>query len=162
MEQDLQKQIEDRIAELPEDIQQAIGSAELEQKVQAIGAKHHLHIDSAGKLQDEVMLVMLGFEPAEQFAQHLSSELGLPSVEAAAVTEEINNEIFMPIRESMKTFAPKPPAPTPPAKAQDLHPAEIMLAEKTLSVPNPTPPEQKPEPPKPTAYKADPYREPLE
>lgn len=92
----------------------------------------------------------------------------------------------MPSAPMTPSSAPKPPAPPlqnsapkppmPPAKAPDLHPAEVVMNQKTIQ----TPPPQKPpvpsaspavgapqpptkgEPPKPGAYKADPYREPIE
>ena len=43
MEQDTAQQIEQRLAELPEDVRNAVMSVEWEQKVQAIAQKHSLH-----------------------------------------------------------------------------------------------------------------------
>jgi hypothetical protein len=66
MEPELEKQVQARLAELPADVRAAIQSADFAKKMQAIGNGHRLHIDQLAALEDEVMLVMLGFaDPAE-------------------------------------------------------------------------------------------------
>ena len=155
MEEDLQKQIEERLAELPADVQNAIASSDMEQKLNAIGAKHHLHIDQIGYLQDETLLIMLGFAEMSTFAEALTKALGVPAEEGKALAEEVSNQIFVPIRESMKAFAEKKsssPAPVPAAVPKaEIHPAEKMLMAPTVTKAPPAPPAD---------YKTDPYREP--
>jgi hypothetical protein len=181
MENDTAQQIEQRLAELPEDVRNAVMSVEWEQKVQAIAAKHALHIDQAGALGDTTLMAMLGFFSLAEYPSRIAQELNIPTEEASAIATEAGNEVFMPIRESLKKFneapvktpqpAPAPvaakPAPVIPPPAQtpkpDLSAAENMLQNKTVSVPT-----IKQEPPpstssgqaKPTNYTADPYREP--
>lgn len=99
-----QDQIERRLAELPEDVRNAVLSADLGRNVQVIGQAHHLHIDQIGKLEDETMLVMLGFFDPEQFSTQLEQQLLIPAADAAAIASEINSAIFLPIRESLKHF----------------------------------------------------------
>ena len=237
------KQIEERLAQLPEDIQNAILSSDFDQKMQAIGRAHNLHIDQAQQLGSETLLVMLGVSPITGFPDEVVRQVHVTREEADKIIADINTQILAPIRESMRrtyeeaasmpapapknppamqksvimpsaAAAPKPgasqaplaapaippkapsmtisaaPAPvlpqsTPPAmpvatapsmpivpKAPaaiaDLHPAEVMLNEKTVQVPAPmkpssdATPSSNDEPPKPGAYKADPYREPIE
>ena len=178
MENDLAQQIQNRIAELPEDIQRAIMSADLDKKIQDIGNKHALHIDQTASLGDETLLVMLGFSKPEEFPLHIATQVRVPPEEASKLSSDISEQIFMSIRESMKKFAeqkqtaeaaPNPTAPSlMPVKASDFRSAELMLKEKTVSVP--TLPKIEPAsrgtstdvPPKPAPYKADPYREPAE
>ena len=140
MEEDLQKQIEQRLAELPADVQNAIASSDMEQKLNTIGAKHRLHIDRIGYLQDETLLIMLGFSEMSTFAEALGKALGVPAEEGKALAEEVSNQIFVPIRESMKGGV----------KAE-IHPAEKMLTAPTVTKAPPAPP---------VDYKTDPYREP--
>jgi hypothetical protein len=80
-----------------------------------------------------------------------------------------------PVKPIPPPSAPVPP-PIPPKPVQtatsEMHQAETMLSQKTVEVapaasaaPKPPvvpAPTVKPEPPKPGAYKADPYREPVE
>ena len=191
MDENLQKEIEERIAELPEDIQEAILAADLDARVQRIGAKHQLHVDQMGVLADETMLVMLGFVELEQFASQLETHLKISPEAARALGGDVSNEIFMPIRESMKKFtasnesastptqasqtmspssvpaalAPPQPPQKPvsqPQQSPEMHPADVVLTEKTLSVPPAPVPTKPAEPPNSNSYKMDPYREPIE
>ncbi len=181
----LQKQIGTRLRELPEDVRQAVLSSELDQRIQTLGKKHQLHIDQAGALQDETMLVMLGFVDPASFVSRLQKELNIPKEKAEGLATDISNEVFMPIRESMKQFmaskesaakaehaAPTisvPPVPVVPVspqnvpqKKEEVHPADLMLTQKTVSVPSSPIPQKPTEPPRPAGYKTDPYREPAE
>lgn len=161
MEEDLQKQIEQRLAELPADVQNAIASSDMEQKLNAIGAKHRLHIDQIGRLQDETMLIMLGFADMSTFDEALAKALAVPEEEANALAAEVSDQIFVPIRESMKAFAEKKTAAPPtspeatkgtaPLQKVEIHPAEKMLMAPTVTKAPPAPPAD---------YKTDPYREP--
>lgn len=175
--EELQKQIEERIAKLPEDIQLAIASNDLGKHIQTIGQRHQLHIDQMEMLQDEVMLVMLGFVNPEDFTAQLQEQVRIPGEKARGITTDIQNEIFMPVRESMKSLIPdevstvpvpaplpaKPPEkPTELAPNAEMHPADIVLTQKTVSMPPIPVPQKTPEPPKPAQYKTDPYREPAE
>lgn len=166
MEGNVQKQIEDRLAELPDDVQEAIASANFDEQIQDIATKHQLHIDQASTLGDEILLVMLGFSNPAAFATTLADKLNITPQIAEAITEEATNQLFMPIRQSMQTFLEKkaqiPPASTagsttlpPPPQLPELHAAEGMLQTPTITIP-PTPAQ------KPNGYKADPYREPVE
>ena len=68
MEQELQKKIQARFAELPEDIQKAVQSADVDKKVRDIAAKNQLHVDQSGALGDEVLMAMMGFTDMAEFA----------------------------------------------------------------------------------------------
>src|SRR3989338_1030179 len=133
MEEDLQKQIEERLAELPADVQNAIAASDMEQKLNAVGAKHHLHIDQIGYLQDETLLIMLGFAEMSTFAEALGKALSVPAEEAKMLAEEVSNQIFVPIRESMKGGVKA-------ETLQQIHPAEKMLMAPTVTKAPPAPP----------------------
>lgn len=182
MEDDITKKVQDRYAELPADVKKAVESADLNTRIQTIGVKNRLHLDQMGVLQDETLLVMLGFESPDNFVNALTKALNISPSQAAAVSTDINSAVFAPIRESLKKFStpsqtsvPTPaqtPAPTPtpvavksvPAPITSVattpksqvplapHPHDLMLVEKTVTTP-PAAPE------KPANYKTDPYRE---
>lgn len=135
---DIQDQIEKRMAELPADIQNLILSKDLEKEMQDIGAAHQLHVDQIGALADEVMLTMLGFSDINQFASTIAAQVKVSSDEAQKIAAEVGEKVFLPIRESLKKFtetraqttapaqmpAPKPiQPPTPPAAAPQMPPA---------------------------------------
>lgn len=170
MDNSLDEQIKKRLAELPEDVRLAVQASDLGDKINSIGSKHQLHIDQVGVLEDEIMLVMLGFTDPGGFTSRIQQGLHIDQQEAAQLTEEVSEQFFLPLRESMQMFMAAQSAshtlhaaaesPAPPTST--LPKAEVMLAEKTAtSVPKtPTPPAAGT--PTPRAYTKDPYREPPE
>ncbi len=169
MDDEAQKLIEDRLKELPADVRDAVLANDLGERVRAIGERNHLHIDQTGSLEEETVLVMLGFADPREFVDQLQESLHVDETTALALAEEVNDEIFRPIRESMKLFAQSraevteqtPEAPTPsipvaPAKV-GLPSVERMLTEATVAVPPPAPSQAAP-----PSYKVDPYHEPVE
>jgi len=156
MEEDLQKQIEARLAELPKDVQNAIASSDLEKRIAAVGTAHHLHIDQGGHLQDETLLVMLGFADPGAFPAALEQALGISKEVAEQLATEVSDQVFVPIRESMKAFMERRAAQQEPPKAAEqkfsattpmVHPADAVLSAPTVTK-------------APSLYKTDPYREP--
>lgn len=145
---DVEKQIEARLAELPQEVRDAVLSADLPAQLQEIGRRNNLHIDQIGKLQDETMLVMLGFFDLDQFDEQLSQQLGIPPQAAAVLAQDVNEHIFMPIRQFMKG-ATNEQSVVPPAPPS---PPVMPTAEATLTQPTTAKP----------IYKTDPYREPIE
>ena len=174
MDEDLTKHITERLSELPESVRQAGQSAELQKKIQALGVKRAPHIDQVGALEDETLMVMLGFSDANTFEKSLTESLKVSPELGKQLAADVNTDIFLPIRDAMRTFMEKrgqapPPAPSPvpaPKPAAAPHPADVVLTEKTVTAaPHPPAPPTSPEATKGTAqlYKAaDPYREPLE
>lgn len=184
----IQNQIEQRLAELPQDVRDVVLSAQLGEHLRAIGQAHGLHIDQIGVLEDETMLVMLGFfEPAE-FSNQIATQLRISSADAEAITQEVNQQVFSPIRGSMIAFAASKRLAKPaqnlssgsgePGQASASASLPIVVSPPTnvpiTIVSTPTPPPPAP-PPMPNAekmltettvakpiYKTDPYREPIE
>ena len=158
MDQDLTQRIKARLEELPEDIRKAVQSADVDKKIQEIGAKNALHLDQIGNLGDEVYMVMLGFTDPAEFAENLAKELNVPKEKAEAIAKDIGTALFIPIRESMQQFMEERAlheaileegkahaVQTPPAtpvvitkpsvpKPVEAHPADLMLTQKTVTV----------------------------
>lgn len=172
MEESLEQQVAQRLNELPEDVRRAIESSDLPKHIQAIGSSHQLHIDQLGGLEDEVMLVLLGFEDPGNFTQNLVDHVQVPKDVAQKITDMVATEIFLPVRESMQSFmaaratadaaAAAPSAPVPaPNPAPAFPAADVALTQKTTTPPTPAPvPTQNTQVPKP--YTNDPYHEPIQ
>lgn len=165
MEEEGKKLIANQMKKLPVALQQAISASNLQDTVQSIGTKNHLHIDQIGKLEDEVILTMMGFENLDDFTDRLIKNVNLSREVAAAVSNDVASEIFSSIREAMKEFMEKevkkenpptnrspvtavpsqPATPSPfappskplpvPAKPAEIHPADLILTQKTVSMP---------------------------
>jgi len=189
MENNTVEKIKARIAELPQDVQDAILANDFDERIAKIGQANRLHIDQIGSLGDETMLIMLGFASSEGFTERLQKNLHLYDEQATTITQAVNNEIFLPIRESMKKIHSQeakkeaPPVATPapvvvaeptvapivaaaPTPAAKMDAADMMLSQKTVSIPAQKPDTPvTPTPAAPTisnSYKTDPYREPAE
>lgn len=165
MDENLQKTLQQRMTELPPDIQEAIRSADFTKKLQSIGQKYLLHIDQLGTLENEVLMVMLGFVNPEDLVSNIVSELKVPLVTANLIATDVSQELFLPIRESMKKFSGLAAQPT----AQPIHPVQptVAVASAALQQPTVTPvaamPPAATDPNKPTKqYSTDPYHEPIE
>ncbi len=143
------EQLLEMYRKLPHDLQDAIFSVDTAEAIRAIGEKNKLMIDKIGELADETGLVMLGLSSPSQFIPHLSERLGVSRELAKTIGQEINEKIFLAIRESLKKVhgteeveAPAPPpSPTPPSIPTPLQtppeakPAGITLKPTTLGLP---------------------------
>ena len=134
-----------RFRELPDDLQEAIFSAETADVIQALGKKYKLTIDKIGELADEVGYLMLGFINPKDFLSAIQKRLAVDFDVARAITEDLNVQIFGKIRESLKHarmqeenyVVPLPPPPPPPTpvtpQEKPATPFESKLEDKVFS-----------------------------
>ncbi|MES2953269.1 MAG: hypothetical protein V4674_01790, partial [Patescibacteria group bacterium] len=113
--------IAEKLDSLPEPIQELLASGELGQTLFTIGNKYGLHLDVGEELSDEVNLVLLGETHTDEFIDHLAKRLALPREKAAQIAADINQEVFLKVREALKELregskekAEAAPAPTEP------------------------------------------------
>jgi len=116
----LKKQFES----IPEDVRAAISSIRVVEQLQEIGKKHRLHIDKIDVLFDEAGAVMLGLTHPRDFIGKLAQKLDIDKEKAKKIAQNVNEEIFKPIRKSLKKIhriaegqpiqpTTKPEVPTP-------------------------------------------------
>ena len=99
---ELQQQLEERLKTLPQAVQNAIASSDLEKRLRELSDKQKLHIDQWQKLENEVMLTLLGFQQAENLENNLIREVGVTAEIARALAENINTIVFEPIRQELR------------------------------------------------------------
>ena len=184
------EEIQKKFDSLPSDIKSLVYGADMLNLIQRVGEKYKLHVDQIGILETETADIMTGFSKPDEFVKNLMSSLSVDKTQADNIAKDINEGLFLKIRESLKRLyseekvpaAQMPPAapvvtikPTAP-KLVEPHPADIMLTQKTVTTAPSAPMAPKPATPvapvapKPVApppvtpqpYKADPYREPTE
>ena len=138
MNDEVKKIIGESYKRLPFDLKKAIVSNETRQRLQAVVERHQLYSDQTDDLEMETALVMLGLRPPADFITNVKNALNVSEEKARAIAEDINTEIFRPVRESLKKIhgiSEEPPT-TPP------------LTIPPLNLP-PTPPPIVPKPPPP-------------
>lgn len=101
-EEDIAKQIEERLAQLPEDIREAVLASDFDEKVLAIGKAHNLHIDQSQLLGNEIYVVMLGMADMADFVGNVAAQVRVSEEEAEKIATDVGAQIFAPIRESLK------------------------------------------------------------
>lgn len=102
MKQYTDEQFLEEYKKLPEDLKKAIFSVEMTEAIKRIGEKYQLHIDKIGALGNETGMVMLGVTRPKDFVSNLSARLGVSNDTARNIAEEINQQIFSKVRESLK------------------------------------------------------------
>jgi len=102
MDEETQKIITEQLKQLPANIKQAIISVDYKTKLQEITKRQRLLIDQAGKLEMETTLVMIGLEPLSDYITNLQKELGLNIIRAKEVAMDVSENIFKPIRDSLR------------------------------------------------------------
>jgi hypothetical protein len=112
--EDIRKKFES----LPEDIKALVYSADMSGVLKAAANKYGLHIDQLDSLEAVTADVMTGFSQREEFVPNLKESLDIDDTKAQAIAKDINEQLFVKIRESMKkaseqSAALKPPVSTP-------------------------------------------------
>lgn len=104
----------DLFKKLPPDVREAYGSVEYMKVLDEIEKKHGLHIDQAGELSNEIYKLVLGITLPQKFISAVASSVRVTPETAREITEEVNQRIFRPVKDSlvqihkMKESAEKP------------------------------------------------------
>lgn len=139
---------------LPEPVQNAILSNDLEKNLRSLAQTHKLHLDQWQVLESEVMFALLGVKPVEGLSSVIQTSLSLSAPEAAALTADISRAVFEPIREEMERTLGAPQAEKEAVTdieqvrtelIEEAHHNDLLKAANTPipSTPPPAPPEIK-------------------
>lgn len=99
---ELQETIKEKLASLPPALRQVIDDPKTRERMRAIAEKHELHLDQGVLLENEVTLVMLGLEDVKSFSGNIKRELNVTEEVANAITADVAEEVFLPLREALK------------------------------------------------------------
>ncbi|MFY9462457.1 MAG: hypothetical protein WAP51_04630, partial [Candidatus Sungiibacteriota bacterium] len=140
-----------RYESLPDDLKEALMGVSTADAIYEIGRKANLNIEKMGALAEEVGLIILGFVPSANFISDLKTALGVNEEKATEIASEINERVFLSIRESLKRLHGaawsegliKPPTKFEGQKVAELKPAPA-LAEIKPEVKVPPPPPKEP------------------
>lgn len=118
-QQELTKLLVDSYKQAPPFVQRFISSGALSKFVEQTRDKYNLHIDVAGRLSDEITMLMVGISDPKEFIQNLTNEAIVPEASLNLIVADINQQIFVPLREEMR----RGPAPLPQQRPQSAAPA---------------------------------------
>jgi hypothetical protein len=97
----LPKEIEARFLELPELIRKIILESGWEKMTRQIVENNNLRIDQGASIENEVMMVMFGFDSPDNFEDNIKRESNLSVDLAKKIREEVENNIFSLIKQSV-------------------------------------------------------------
>ena len=87
---------------VPEDLQDAMGSVDATEAIESIAKKYGLMLDQAGELTSIVGNVMVGILSINDFVATIASKLRLTNPVAEQVAHDVSASIFAKVRESMR------------------------------------------------------------
>ncbi len=113
----LEENIRQILPTLPLPIQKFFEQRKLGEISRLLMERYALHIDQGAVLERELMLLLIGLETPDEFAEALYAELPISKQTVRDIITDINQEVFVPLREEMKKGAPAPSA-RPPASSE--------------------------------------------
>lgn len=100
------EQIDEKFKALHASIQDAVLSSKTEEEIRKVSDKYKLHVDVAGLLNEEIVYTLVGLNNASDFKTRLASA-GIPEDTLDSIVKDVNEQIFLPIRESLKEIENK-------------------------------------------------------
>lgn len=97
MDQNINKIISDRFANLPKEIQKVITESNFLAILKAISEENHLMIDQGAMLEREVLMILLGMDELGNLENNLVREVGVPAETASTITIDVKKKIFTEI-----------------------------------------------------------------
>jgi hypothetical protein len=123
----------------PLPVQQTIESKETVAIISGLGTRFGLHIDVIGKVAALNVQMLLGLVGPEEFLKELIAA-GVSDKDARQIMTEINQKIFVPLREKMKSetvATPEPATPQSTKPAEPPKPVTPLPAASSVPTTNP-------------------------
>jgi hypothetical protein len=121
--------------------------------VQTVGTKYGLHVDTMGQVSEAITNMLLGLESPLQFQTELAA-FGIPDGTADAIIQELNENVFKPLRDEVRNTPPEQPEEEEAELVDE--PVQIPVAVTPAPVPPPLTPIPPPQPTVPAAEVAPP------
>ena len=102
-------------------------------------AKYGLRVDQGGVLEREIMLLLMGIENPNEFTQALAVEAQVDRTIISSIVKDVNDLIFVPLREEEEGKGARAPVAPPPQTAKPpvpaVRPAPVQVAREPLVAP---------------------------
>jgi len=112
----LEEDIKKLLTEVPPQVRAVFASGKVENVAKSLIQKYRLHVDQSGVVEREVILLVLSLKSQGEFAQTLSEEAKLDVQTIRAIMQDINEQIFVPIRKEMEASRTGATQSTPPPR----------------------------------------------
>lgn len=145
-DQALEENLKEVIENLPPVIREYVTNQRYAPAVRKMVATYQLHVDQGTALEREILLLLLGIEDLDEFTHALVSEIQIEQSSVSGIVKDINEQIFIPLREELQNGPMTPPAREVPEERltmpSDMRPVMSAppLPPKPGAVPPPPPP----------------------
>lgn len=126
------EQINKAFDKLPKITSRAIFGINIDEIKAEIVKKYNIHLDLATILSNYITFVLIGLMKTEDFGPTIKKELNLSEEASEKITEDVNDMIFLKVRNRMKEFQ----------KKEEIN-KELMEININIKVPVPIPPYKK-------------------
>lgn len=93
----LKQTIKEEVEKLPKEKQEAINSFDWVKILEEVGKKYLFNESETNDLQVETLLVLVGIEDLDLYANNVENNVGTSKDQAEKITEEVRQVIFIPI-----------------------------------------------------------------
>ncbi len=147
--------IKQLLTEVPPPIRAVFASGKVEAVAKNLMQKNQLHIDQGAIVEREIILLLLGLKSPGEFTQTLALEANLNQQTVSGIVQDVNTQIFIPLRDEMMVGAkttqqPVRPVAPPPSRSKPVVPAPAQPTSHfhlENKLPPPVPPTPKAPPP---------------
>src|SRR3989338_4160864 len=141
----LEESINQVMQTLPPIVRAYLAEGKYTMVAKGLMSKYGLRIDQGGVLEREIMLLLMGIENPDDFTKALATEARLDQKIIGSIVQDINTQIFIPLREAeMKGKTGNVPS-TQPARPVNagvpryVPPATVLSPQKSYSPPPQSP-----------------------
>ena len=113
----LENDIKELMKEVPVPIRAFFASGKVEIVAKNLMQKYRLHIDQGAITEREIILLLLGLKSPDEFTKTLVEEAKLDQQTVNGITRDVNEQIFVPLREEMRKGSAQQSVATPSPKA---------------------------------------------
>jgi hypothetical protein len=87
---------------LPEAVRDALYDSRVDEVIAGLQKTYQLHIDVVDTINKETNYLLLGLTNPAQYAERLRTNGKIPETTVTAIIKEVNEKIFVPLREQMR------------------------------------------------------------
>lgn len=112
----LEEDIRQLLAEVPAPVRACFASGKVETVAKNLMQKNQLHIDQGAVVEREIIMLLLGLKDPTEFTQSLAEEARLDKQTIDGIAQDVNEQIFIPLRDEMRKGGKEMTAPAKPAE----------------------------------------------
>jgi hypothetical protein len=98
------EQFEKQLSLLPFKLLMAVADSDMVEKINLLAINFELSPEKEETLSEEIGLVLLGLSNPNDFIRKLKNSLDISPEQAKLIADEVNTEIFQPVREDLLAF----------------------------------------------------------